>query len=243
LTGPLLRTAGESLRIRVEEATFSLFEAFFIVALLPSLFSSTILFYPSVSGRTIEISSIVVGIAIWGGFTAYYVRRILKLFSERRGLRLGLEGEMAVAEELNKLMLHGYRVYHDFPADKFNIDHILIGPAGVFAVETKTRSKRKSRSGKFAAEVTYDGSKLSFPSGYDVDALSQVKGQAVWLGKWLTGAVGERVGVEPILTLPGWYVTRTKPDGIPVVNSKEIRSFITFKSEVPRSRAAGHLIL
>jgi len=34
-------------------------------------------------------------------------------------------------------MLDGYHVYHDFPAERFNIDHVVVGPAGAFAIETK----------------------------------------------------------------------------------------------------------
>jgi len=229
LTGQLLRPPGESLRVRIEETNEVLSEALFMVALVPSLIIGVFLASAIVSGKAIGSSSIVVGIIIWGCFTVYYMVKIFRLLSERRDLRLGLDGELAVAEELNKLMFNGYHVYHDFPAEKFNIDHILIGVAGVFAVETKTRSKRKADRGKFSAEVTYDGNRLSFPNGYDVNALTQGKDQASWLGKWLTSAVGEKVGVEPIVTLPGWYVKRVKPEGIPVLNPKEIRTYITSK--------------
>jgi len=227
LTGQLLRPPGESLRVRIEETNEVLSEALFMMALVPSLIIGVFLASAIVSGKAIGSSSIVVGIIIWGCFTVYYMVKIFRLLSERGDLRLGLEGELAVAEELNKLMFNGYHVYHDFPAEKFNIDPILIGVAGVFAVETKTRSKRKADRGKFSAEVTYDGNRLSFPNGYDVNVLTQGKDQASWLGKWLTSAVGEKVGVEPIVTLPGWYVKRVKPEGIPVLNPKEIRTYIT----------------
>ncbi len=168
------------------------------------------------------VPSVVAGIIIWVCFTVYYIQRIFKLLSERRNLRLGLDGELAVAEELNKLMFSGYHVYHDFPAEKFNIDHILIGPAGVFAVETKTRSKREALRGKSSAEVSYDGKQLIFPGGYyEVNALTQAKNQASWLGKWLSSAVGEKVNVEPIVTIPGWYLKRLTQEGIPVLNPKK----------------------
>jgi len=229
LTRQLLRPPGQSLRLRIEEISNTLNETLFVVALVPSLISGVILSRGFESGKGIETFWIGLGAAIWVCFTAYYVGKIFKLLSERRDLRLGLDGELAVAEELNKLMFNGYHVYHDFPAEKFNIDHILIGIAGVFAVETKTRSKRKANRGKFSAEVTYDGNRLSFPNGYDVNALTQGKDQASWLGKWLTSAVGEKVGVESIVTLPGWYVKRVKPEGIPVLNPKEIHTYITSK--------------
>jgi hypothetical protein len=58
------------------------------------------------------------------------------------------------------------------------------------------------------------------------DFLKQAQSQAVWLSKWLSSAVGERIHVEPILTIPGWYITRTTADGLAVRNPKEIREFV-----------------
>lgn len=84
--------------------------------------------------------TIILGI----GLTVYCLTNLLKHLNLRRSYQLGYEGEIAVGQELNQLMLDGYRVYHDFPGDKFNIDHIVVGPPGVFAVETKARSKPTS---------------------------------------------------------------------------------------------------
>lgn len=45
---------------------------------------------------------------------------------------------MAAAEEINQLMRQGFTTFHDVPAEPgFNIDHVIVGPTGVFAVETK----------------------------------------------------------------------------------------------------------
>jgi len=35
------------------------------------------------------------------------------------------------------------RLFHDLPADGFNIDHVLISALGVFAIETKEYTKPK----------------------------------------------------------------------------------------------------
>jgi hypothetical protein len=55
--------------------------------------------------------------------------------------RLGLDAELAAGQELDQLMRHGAFVFHDYPAEKFNIDHVVICESGVFAVETKARMK------------------------------------------------------------------------------------------------------
>ena len=158
------------------------------------------------------------------GFLTYSVFKIIKLVSLRRKLRLGIEGEMAVGQELNLLMRDGYHVFHDFPAEGFNIDHIVVGSSGVFAVETKARSKPTSKDRTADAQVIYDGKKLEFPNWTETAPLDQASRQATWLGKWLANAAGEQVQVRPVVTLPGWYVKRTASKGIPVINPKQFRS-------------------
>lgn len=157
-------------------------------------------------------------------FTGYTLFRLLGLCGERRRIRLGCEGEMIVGQALNRLMLQGYRVYHDFPADGFNIDHIVVGEKGVFAVETKTRSKRTTNNRKQDATVEYDGRALHFPKSTDIAMIAQAKRQSKWLGNWLSRAVGEELSVRAVLALPGWYVKRTAPEGLPVVNPKQFES-------------------
>ena len=114
-----------------------------------------------------------------------------------------------VGEELNQLMASGFRVFHDLPFDGFNIDHVLVGPPGVFAVETKTRRKPADIKGLERAQVFSDGERLRFPKDkYDSKAIPQARRNAETLAKWLTSATGQRVTVSAILTLPGWMVRR-----------------------------------
>jgi Nuclease-related domain len=96
---------------------------------------------------------------------AFLTYRLWKLLNERRRIRLGFEGERHVGEALNQLMLAGYRVFYDFlitdkPRRIRNIDHIVIGADGVFAVETKTRRKMK---GENSAKVTVLEGGLQYP--------------------------------------------------------------------------------
>jgi len=153
--------------------------------------------------------------------TGYFVFKMVQCFNLRRKLRLGYEGEIATGQELNKMMRKRYHVYHDFVADKFNIDHIVVGPAGVFAVETKARAKPMTESPSEDAKVSYDGKCLHYPKWRENKPLEQAKRQATWLERWLTSATGEKTRVRPVVALPGWYVTRTSPDGILVINPKQ----------------------
>src|SRR5690606_23533501 len=74
-------------------------------------------------------------------FVGWTVYRVVRLRPRLRALRLGMEGERAVGQFLERLREDGYHVFHDVVAVNFNVDHVLVGPAGVFAIETKTWSK------------------------------------------------------------------------------------------------------
>jgi len=174
---------------------------------------------------------------VGGGVTLLLIWKVMTLVERRRLLRIGLAGEMATGEELNRLMLDGYHIYHDFPGDRFNIDHILVGPSGVFAVETKARSKESRENRMTEAKVTYDGERLRFPSWVTSEPIDQAKAQAAWLSKWLSSAVGDPVKATPIVAIPGWYIDRKTPDGVPVLNPKEVRGYLIAKNEAVLSES------
>jgi hypothetical protein len=135
------------------------------------------------------------------------VRRYFSLLNKVRHLRLGMRGEQAVAEALTEAARFGYRSFHDFPAgENWNIDHVVVGPGGVFAVETKTKSKRKAPPGIKEHAVNYDGRILEFPLGRNSDYVEQAQRNAKNLSSILGKATGAKVWVNPVLVLPGWYV-------------------------------------
>jgi hypothetical protein len=56
---------------------------------------------------------------------------------------VGADGERRTARDLDRLG-PGYHVFHDLrlPGSRANIDHLVIGPTGVFTVETKHRKAK-----------------------------------------------------------------------------------------------------
>lgn len=59
--------------------------------------------------------------------------------TDERAWRVGAEGERRVGTKLNRLTKHGFLVLHSVPigAHGSDIDHLLIGPPGVFTINTK----------------------------------------------------------------------------------------------------------
>jgi len=79
----------------------------------------------------------VAGAAVLGAITALVVRP-----DHVRAWAVGADGERRTAEVLSRLESDGYRVLHDrrIPGSRANIDHIVVGPTGVYVVETKSWS-------------------------------------------------------------------------------------------------------
>jgi len=94
----------------------------------------------------------------------------------------------------------------------FNIDHVLIGPGGIFTVETKDWSLPAKGT---RAEVVFDPGmgKLTWPDGrYDTAEANQAVNNAEYVRKELAKRTGRPAGalpVRPVLLLPGWYITNT----------------------------------
>jgi hypothetical protein len=63
-----------------------------------------------------------------------------------RAWRDGARGERATARRLRRLERHGYVVLHDLqvPGSRANVDHLAIGPAGVFVIDSKRYAGRLS---------------------------------------------------------------------------------------------------
>lgn len=191
-TDKFLRSPGQSLNDQIQSLSEDITINSIYVMILPLFMLSPAFIF------SIDLIYFIVIIVV---FELFFFKKLWKSLNERRHLRLGYDGEIAVGQELNLLMLDGYHVYHDFLTHKFNIDHIFVGSSGVYAVETKARSKSSIKKGTKEATVIYDGTCLKFPHYSDTSSLKQARINAIWLQKWLTGAVGES---EAILTLPGW---------------------------------------
>jgi hypothetical protein len=186
-----------------------------------------------------------VALTILGFAVSYYfaAKWLAAKLSEYGNRYLGYFGERIVAEHLDPLKQQGWRIFHDVPGlnngTKFNIDHVAVGPQGVYVIETKTRRKGGARPGFDDHKVYFDGRSLVWPWGEDNHGLEQAEANAQWLAGSLKAEIGERVHVTPFLTLPGWWV-ENKPSRdsriCRLVNPKALPQFLSNGSTVLTSQ-------
>ncbi|HEV2791726.1 MAG TPA: nuclease-related domain-containing protein [Solirubrobacterales bacterium] len=122
----------------------------------------------------------------------------------------GAEGEEAVGELLDGLAADGWLVIHDVSFGRGNIDHVVIGPGGVFTVETKSHAGRISLDRldpKMVAQAYAEKKSLETITGIKVQAL------LVFSRAYLIGRVPAKrrgVTVVPAKMLP-WFFSRRRP--------------------------------
>ena len=227
LTRDLLRSPAHSLREELDDVRWDM-----VTYLSAGIAAPLVLYAGYLQQRVLGLPESWLGrgvvVAFGVGFVAYATVRVVRTVRKAYRLRLGIDAELAAGEELNQLMRDGFWVFHDVPGEKhFNIDHVVVGSAGIFAIETKGRPKRQRALGADGHKVRYDGRTLHFPEWREGEPLRQAERNAAWLEKWLSSAVGERISVQPVLMLPGWYVDRTSGEGIPVLNEKQAKGYFS----------------
>jgi Nuclease-related domain len=141
-----------------------------------------------------------------------------RLFPIARRFNRGERGERHVADVLEELRSDGYRPIHDIVGDGFNVDHVLVGPGGIFAIETKYRSGKGQITFR-DTEGVFVGDRLE-----EKDCLKQARANARDIRQLIQENCGSREWVTPIVVFVGdwkirnaWRDTDTRvftPDGL-----------------------------
>lgn len=245
----LLRTPGYSLSKKVDSLTDSVLTNITLSTICCAIAAASVylagLSWGHIAGpvsfRTLFpiVSILSAGGAILFLFTA------LHRFREARNHNLGLRGEQVVAQALYEAAAEsGYRIYHDLPvAELGNIDHVAVGERGVFAVETKARTRRGSRRhGQREHEVVVHKKTLRFPTGFDDKSAAQAERAACWLSDFLSQKLHIEISVTPILVLPGWFITFAEPERpIQVCNAKSLITHLSRQEQTLPSDQATRI--
>ena len=167
---------------------------------------------------------------LWGG-TLLVCSLVGIIWSMLAGLKRvesfykGARGEEKVSEIL-KTLPDAYHVFNDFTVGRNHIDHVVAGPGGVFAIETKFWN------GKVTVE---DGHVLLDGQLPDRSPLNQVNREAALVRNALVAA-GWSGLVTPVLAFASdsFVAHRANLRGTIIINSGELRtSFDTDRVVIP----------
>jgi hypothetical protein len=194
-----LRTPGQSINDQMDDI---LWNDFLLWLLMPVVFVVVALrewyrWFTNAPPHPILDSIMAVILIVIAAFKFVVIKRRME------ELNLGRKGELVVGQLLEEARKLDYRVFHDIVGRDYNIDHALVGPGGVFSVETKSISK--PRRGK--TEIHYDGEKVLINGIQpERDPIIQCKAEARELRNLIAEMTGRKYAVQPILVYPGWFV-------------------------------------
>jgi hypothetical protein len=122
------------------------------------------------------------------------VARVLKLRTEATPWQAGAKGERIVDKRLGTLRRDGWAVLSSIvKRSGADIDHLVIGPPGVFTVNTKIHS----------GAIVWVGEQEVKVNGTAQPYLRNSRHEAAAAERALTGAVGTAVAVTPVLAFVG----------------------------------------
>ena len=193
------RYPGYTLAKEVKELDDKVSEYFMIIWVYPILTFTGLSFQQGKVSNILNGILIVVCIFVVG----FFLYRLIKTFKLHRNKKRGLVGEQVVGHELTKLLRDGFHVFHDIELDGENVDHVVVGPSGVFAIETKYR--RKPIDHPDGHKVYYNGTRLKFWNCETTGPLDQAKRQKKKLLESLR-SIFDLNDVIPVVVYPGWWV-------------------------------------
>lgn len=181
-----------------------------VAAGMPVLIAAAMLQWIGRVPEVLQLGWVALTLVVFVAMLLLAVRLFAAKTRESGNRYLGYFGERVVAEHLEPLKQEGWRVFHDVPADnhdnRFNLDHVAVGPGGVWAIETKTRRKGSARPGFEDHKVYFDGRDLVWPWGEDNHGLDQAERNAQWVAGIINREGEDYITVQPVLALPGWFV-------------------------------------
>jgi len=163
----------------------------------------------------------IMSLSALGGFAIY-----LKIkWPKAMALRLGRNGERVVGQFLDMHVDVDATVFHDVPGPSGNIDHVIICSRGIYAIETKTRTKPKRSN----PVVTVENDTL-LVNGHvpDRNPMVQARACAGGLKKILRDSTGKPFEVQAVVVFPGWYIAdkRQSKSAVWVLEPKALPAWI-----------------
>ena len=154
--------------------------------------------------------------------------RLLGVRTEERAWRIGADGEEKVASKFDKLIRKDprWRVLHAIPVGSrgSDIDHLLVGPGGVFTVNTKHHPGAKI----WVADGTV------MVNGRRHPYIRNSRHEAARAARLLTAACGFPVSVEGVIVAvrADAVTVKSPPDGVHVVPRIQVVRWLRRRTEV-----------
>ena len=148
--------------------------------------------------------------------TAFAAWRLGRTITARRQVRFVRDANVAIGHQLQQVAAAGSRVFHDVSTSAGVVDHVLVGPRGIYGVNVVARRARKRGS------AFLQGNELSFSQHHGIVPLVNIAASTARLEKEISRLLGQKVRVRSVIATPGWDIGEQASENHLLVNERTI---------------------
>ena len=151
--------------------------------------------------------ALAVGLAIF---------RLGKTIVARRQVKFLRDANIAIGHQLRQISNGVTRVFHDAQTSAGVVDHVLLGPQGLYAINVVAR--RAPGDGN----VRLMGNALQFSDTDEDESVVEIAAKTRRLEKEFSELLGHKVRVRSVIAAPGWEVVEQTNMDFLLVNERNI---------------------
>lgn len=155
-----------------------------------------------------------------GGYALY---RLCMTVIRRRRVKFLRDANIAIGHQLQQLPSGFARVYHDVPTSTGVVDHVLVGPTGVYAVNVIARRSAKRSHARLREN------EVQFANGKPSASVVRVASRTRQLQKDFRRITGSKIRVRSVIAVPGWDIGEQTGDEHLLVNERTIAMITGWK--------------
>ncbi len=147
---------------------------------------------------------------------AFALYELIKTVRARREVRFLRDANVAIGHQLQRMSSGTTRVFHDVPTDSGVVDHVVIGPSGIYAINVVAHRTRSMGS------VRLEGNTLFFADSGAEYSVNDLVDNTARLEKELRQLLGHKVRVRSVIAVPGWDIDEQSSELHLLVNERNV---------------------
>ncbi len=147
------------------------------------------------------------------GFALYRLIRTVQQWREVRFLR---DANIAVGHSLQRIAVGHGRVFHDVVTPEGVVDHLIVGPGGIYAINVVAHRAMRRESVQLA------DSELRFKPDSRRISIADIAAKTTRLEQEFRDLLRNSVRVRSVIAVPGWHADTQSSDGHLVVNERTL---------------------
>ncbi len=146
----------------------------------------------------------------------FAVHRLIRTIREWRQVRFLRDANIAVGHSLQRIAVGHGRVFHDVVTPAGVVDHVIVGPGGIYAVNVVAHRALRREN------VQLVDSELRFKPDGKTISIADIAAKTTRLEQEFRELLKNSVRVRSVIAVPGWHADAQSSNGHLVVNERTL---------------------